>query len=254
MLTRLKYLFNAFENFSRLYVSHKPLVSDYNGFVIVDRYEEFRFKYFFLPKKFRQHRNFFKQHGRGFGEDAFHAAWRHLFREFRPINCLEIGVYRGQTISLWKMIQLDLNIEGTVSGLSPLNDSGDAVSSYPNLDYYQDISSNFMHFNLDLPVLIRGYSNETNIKNSFAKNFYDLVYIDGAHDFDTVLNDYRFALEIVKEGGLVCFDDSSLNFKNQGKFQGHPGPSKVVTEYALQELNYLFTCGHLNFFEKAGVI
>ena len=111
-----------------------------------------------------------------------------------------------------------------------------------------------MHFSLDLPVLIRGYSNETNIKNSFAKNFYDLVYIDGAHDFDTVLNDYRFALEIVKEGGLVCFDDSSINFKNQGKFQGHPGPSKVVTEYALQELNYLFTCGHLNFFEKADVI
>jgi hypothetical protein len=50
-----------------------------------------------LPKPLREHRAYFTQSGRGFGEDAFHTMWFLLFREFNPASFLEIGVYRGQT-------------------------------------------------------------------------------------------------------------------------------------------------------------
>jgi hypothetical protein len=43
----------------------------------------------------REPRHYFNQCRRGFGEDAFHAMWFLLFRQFRPVSFLEIGVYRG---------------------------------------------------------------------------------------------------------------------------------------------------------------
>ena len=76
------------------------------------------------------------------------------------------------------------------------------------------------------------------------------MYIDGDHEYQTVLNDYKFALKLLKHDGLICFDDSSLYFQVEGKFRGHPGPSDVVKNFALKEMNYLFTVGHLNFFQK----
>src|SRR3990170_7536682 len=59
---------------------------------------------YILPSEVREHRKYFRQEQRGFGEDAFHAMWWLLLREFRPQLCLEIGVYRGQVISLWALI------------------------------------------------------------------------------------------------------------------------------------------------------
>src|SRR5438552_6188348 len=43
----------------------------------------------FLPAEFREHRRYFRQNRRGFGEDAFHALWFLLFEQFRPKRALE---------------------------------------------------------------------------------------------------------------------------------------------------------------------
>src|SRR5437867_8857080 len=56
-----------------------------------------------LPAPLREHRAYFHnvpQNRRGFGEDAFHTMWYLLLEEFEPANFLEIGVFRGQVISL----------------------------------------------------------------------------------------------------------------------------------------------------------
>ena len=60
--------------------------------------------YLGVPDNLQRHRYYYSQNQRGFGEDAFHAAWFRLFEGNKPINCLEIGVYRGQTISLWALL------------------------------------------------------------------------------------------------------------------------------------------------------
>src|SRR5213594_2352008 len=48
----------------------------------------------FLTEAIREHRRYFAQKGRGFGEDAFHAMWFLLFEQLKPKRALEIGVYR----------------------------------------------------------------------------------------------------------------------------------------------------------------
>jgi hypothetical protein len=234
----------------KLIFVHPFVRSQYEDINLVDKYTYFRYRYLFLPKKYKRHRQFFRSDKRGFGEDAFHAVWKYIFSKYKPSSCLEIGVYRGQTISLWKMIQLEMKIDGCIQGLTPLSSIDDAVSEYVEINYYDDISKNYGFFDLGSPNIVEGMSTSEAVKRQFATDSYDLVYVDGGHDYETVLNDYIFSLRILKNGGVLCFDDSSLYFETEGKFKGHPGPSAVVTQFALKELDYLFTAGHLNFFRK----
>src|SRR5262249_3640974 len=56
-----------------------------------------------LPAELRDHRTYFynvPNNRRGFGENTFHTMWYLLLQEFKPSNFLEIGVFRGQVISL----------------------------------------------------------------------------------------------------------------------------------------------------------
>src|SRR6516162_1884799 len=94
-------------------------------------------RYFFthLPAPLREHRAYFAEHGRGFGEEAFHSMWYLLLREFRPATALEIGVFRGQVISLWALIARMIDLSLTIRCISPFSAAGDLVSKYPRLNY-----------------------------------------------------------------------------------------------------------------------
>ena len=39
------------------------------------------------------------------------------------------------------------------------------------------------------------------------KDFYDLVYVDGSHYYDNVIEDLRLAAPLVRDGGILCGDD-----------------------------------------------
>ena len=95
------------------------------------------FLYFhkYLPKELKRHRGYFFSEFRGFGEDAFHSLWYLLFNEYKPENVLEIGIYRGQTLSLFHILSKNLNMSNYVAGISPLDSSGDDFSEYLEIDY-----------------------------------------------------------------------------------------------------------------------
>lgn len=241
-LQRLSVILNCFK---------RSKVQEFQGTVLVDSYRKYDFIYHFLaPKYLRKHRSYFQHLNRGFGEDPFHAAWLDVLKRRRPRKCLEIGVYRGQVISLWTLIAMKENFDTEIWGITPLSASADSVSLYPELDYGEDIRINFAEFNLGTPNLKVGYSNEASIVEWIRQSKWDLIYIDGNHDFEIVRSDFFLSVEVLNKGGLICLDDSSLSFNLQGKFKGHPGPSRVVSEYAFGQLNYLFSVGHLNFFSS----
>ena len=219
---------------------------------IRDLYAKYEFDYHFrVPSYVRHHRNYFQKSNRGFGEDAFHAAWFSLFSSIKPRKCLEIGVYRGQIISLWTLVAQKRNFEVDVWGVTPLTTAADSVSDYPDVDYGYDIALNFAEFGLGTPQLKIGFSNDPSIVVWIKSQKWDLIYIDGGHEYETVLSDFLLAVEVINPCGIICLDDSSLNLSVRGKFKGHPGPSKVVAEFAMQSMTYLFTVGHLNFFQKS---
>lgn len=211
------------------------------------RYLEQYFHYR-CPEIIREHRLYFSQKHRGFGEDAMHAMWWLLFLERRPNRCLEIGVYRGQVLSLWALLAKLLCLPCETHGVTPLSNVGDTVSpAYLELNYDEDIAGNFSHFDLPQPTICRSLSTETAARLHVQSTEWDLIYIDGAHDFEIVLADYKLCKESLAENGLLVFDDAALSTQYQplpGAFAGHPGPSRVAQEYARREMIFVAGVGH----------
>jgi predicted O-methyltransferase YrrM len=206
------------------------------------------------PKELRRHRMYFSKNGRGFGEDAMHGMWWLLLRDFKPQRMLEIGVYRGQTISLWKLIAQITNQKMEIWGLSPLSKSGDEVSTYDDIDYESDIQQNFAVFGLGRANLKRGLSTDDESKSFVSKEKWDIIYLDGSHDYKVVKQDFSLASKSLTLGGLLVLDDASLDadYKpKRGSFAGHPGPSLVAKEVS-QDPSFLEigTCGHNRIYKK----
>lgn len=203
----------------------------------------------------REHRTYFMKEHRGFGEGAFHAMWWLLLSEFRPQRMLEIGIYRGQVISLWALIcEKILKQPYEVHGISPFTKQGDSVSNYlDGLDYMGDVIGTFRHWNLKEPILVKALSTEPPAVDHIKRQEWDLIYIDGSHEYEIVLKDYELCRSNLKLGGLLVLDDASIgtSFKPPSfSFAGHSGPSRVAQEYAHKEMKFLGAVGHNNVFQK----
>lgn len=207
------------------------------------------------PQELRDHRAYFSQERRGFGEDAFHAMWFLLLREFRPRNCLEIGIYRGQTISLWALIARLVRFECDLSGISPFSPAGDENSVYmQQVDYLADTQASFARFSSLTPHFLKAFSTDTIAKDYIASRQWDLVYIDGNHDYEVALSDYQVCRDNLAPGGLLVLDDSSLYSGYHPPlfaFPGHPGPSRVLQDFAMKQLQFVGAVGHNNVLRKA---
>jgi hypothetical protein len=200
------------------------------------------------------HRKYFKKNKRGFGEDAFHAMWYFIFKEFRPKDVLEIGVYRGQTISLFALLSKEMDLKTEIHAISPFTAAGDDVSKYSEtLDYYNDVIENFKHFELPIPFLHKGFSTDKPMVEIIQSQLWDLIYIDGNHDYDVVKQDFAVCSKFLKKNGLIVLDDSSLytDYKpSHYATPGHPGPSKVALEIDFNLFHEILSVGHNRVFKK----
>ena len=219
-----------------------------------------KYKYFhhyfwnIAPEWLRKHRKYFSQNQRGFGEDAFHAMWYFIFNEFKPKNILEIGIYRGQTLSLFALLSKKFNINTNIHGISPFASVGDSVSKYlENIDYYSDVKKNFAYFNLKPPFFHKGLSTAKAMINLIQSQKWDLIYIDGNHDYEIVKHDFTVCSKQLNRGGLIVLDDASLYTDYKPSLYstaGHPGPSKVALEIDSNLFDEILAVGHNRVFRK----
>lgn len=219
-----------------------------------DRYKYFQWLFRSrLDHSLVAHRRYFASEGRGFGDDAFHAMWEKLLSEFAPLTMLEIGVYRGQTLSLWHLISGFNRVEAEIWGVSPLENLGDEVSEYADLDYEQDIRDSFSSLGISNPNLFKGKSQDIAAVDFIKSKVWDLVYIDGSHDVEDVRRDAVLAGEVLRSGGILVLDDASVGSSYTLSFPGWPGPSEVAAELSSgQSFALIGTCGHNRVFQKVG--
>jgi hypothetical protein len=207
-----------------------------------------------FPARLRSHRAYFLSERRGFGEDAFHVMWWMLFRELRPARFLEIGVYRGQTLSLAALLQREFGIGGTVTGVSPFTASGDAVSRYrADIDYLADTRANFARFDLPVPELVRAFSTDSAAHERIGSEIWDAIYIDGNHDYEVAKADWSICSASINRGGIIVLDDAALGTAySPPRFAtaGHPGPSRLATEIDATGFREILRVGHNRVFQK----
>ena len=215
-----------------------------------------RYFHLCLDPKFRDHRHYFTQERRGFGEDAFHVQWWLLFQKFRPRKFLEIGVYRGQTLSLAALLQREFECPGIIAGISPFLPAGDSVSKYrDDIDYEADTRKNFSHFNCPEPTLVRAFSTDAKALDFLRSETWDCIYIDGNHDYPVARADWDHCAAQVRVGGLIVLDDSALETDYAPPpfaTAGHPGPTQLAREIDPGQFVEILRVGHNRTFQKVG--
>ncbi|MCP4674855.1 MAG: class I SAM-dependent methyltransferase [Deltaproteobacteria bacterium] len=121
------------------------------------------------------------------------------------IHYLEVGVWEGRSL-IWLLenVLTHPTAKVTAIDLFPDNVAGDLEKRFrDNLDV-----SGFA----EKVEIIKGYSQER--LKSLLKNQYDIIYIDGSHVAKHVLVDAVLSWELLKEGGLLIFDDYAWRQKS----------------------------------------
>ena len=160
----------------------------------------------------------------------------------RPKNFLEIGVFHGVTARnvcelLYKMHGNDFNYIG-LDLFEESDENKDEVipnttfSSNPVKQFYykyikrqnpyslEAVKELLQKFNNNVH-LIKGNSNKLLCKIDMSK--IDYVFLDGGHEYNTVLNDLSCCSEVISNDGTVLCDDYDL--------QQAPGVRKAIDEF-----------------------
>ena len=197
----------------------------------------------------------------GFGELAFSWSWYLIVKDM-PDNFkfLEIGVYKGRVLSLIQLISNLVNKQVNIFGITPLNTSTDKYSKYDNVDYLAEIKKSFSTSNLsfDNTTIIEGLSQDEKTLNEARKyEQYDIIFIDGCHDYEIVCLDIKNYSKMLRPGGYLILDDSSSLLKGAyGKFLGHNDVGKAVQDIIDNDSNFvhLYAVGHNRVWKKQDLL
>lgn len=192
----------------------------------------------------------------GYGELAFAWNWYLLVNEMNTnFKFLEIGVYKGRVLSLIKLLSNLLNKNAQIWGITPLCGSGDKYSNYDTCDYLNQIKSSFINNNISFEntQIIKGFSENMNVINKAKENMYDIIFIDGCHDYENVCLDINNYSKMLKSGGYLVMNDASLYVNDAyGTFLGHPDVGRAII-YCLDNNNdfiHLYSVGHIRVWRK----
>ena len=129
------------------------------------------------------------------------------------INYLEIGSHSGGSVIAFNKF-FGNNSETKLYCMDPWTDHEDYFE-YKNemSDIYKNFKSNIKEVNLeDKVVEMRGFSHIE--LHKLEDNFFDVIYIDGNHEPQFVLEDAALSFRKLKENGYMVFDDVGWGGKN----------------------------------------
>lgn len=180
----------------------------------------------------------------GFGERSFLWMWKLLVDEMPPdFKFLEIGVFRGQVLALIRILSKTAHI----TGITPLDSTGGHWDS----DYEADIKYLHDHFKLSQPDIIKGLSTDKEIIDT-AGGEYDIIYIDGGHEYEVAKADIINYSPFVKVGGYLVIDDCANKYDlPYGYFRGIESVSRAVDEHLPNEqFKEIFSVVHNRIFQR----
>jgi hypothetical protein len=230
----------------------------------------------------KEHRDYIQKNKLGFGDRAFHFMWYLLMTDLKQkrnaFKMIEIGVYKGQVISLWSLLAREMEIHPEIYAISPLKGNiatGRIVNNrvvekfrqwvvpgfkklqeegnaYPKEDYEEIIRSLFNQFKLSFDDIhmFRGYSNDETILASVRKESFDLIYVDGDHTYEGVLLDIRNFSGLLTKGGYLVMDDASWFLEGTKFWKGHKEVSRACEIIEGLGFRNVLNVGHNRIYEK----
>lgn len=117
-------------------------------------------------------------------------------KDSRELSLLEVGCYEGRA-SVWMLDHTNskLTVVDTFAGGEDLPDE------IGLLERFKDNTKDYS----DRINILQGTSRER--LKELKPNTYDFIYIDGSHTASNVLEDAVLAFPLLKENGIMIFDD-----------------------------------------------
>lgn len=226
----------------------------------------------------RAHRRHVEQNKLGFGDAAFHAMWLRLLdsahRRFGTVRALEIGVFKGQVISLWALIGKHWNMDIRISAITPLSGQPMPRSRFirkvrscldpnfreklrnanfhPEDDYAGAIKKIFERFDVDYDAVnfYQGYSTDPQILKSVADATFHIVYIDGDHTFAGAFHDFTVFGPKVVQGGWLVADDAGSSLPGTVFWKGLEAVSRATNVLPDIGFRNVLNIGHNRIYER----
>ena len=220
----------------------------------------------------REHRDWVEANKWGFGDRAFHYMWLLLLQNLHEsgradVELLEIGVFKGQTISLWTLIAQELQLGAHVTGITPLTgkpplppllhrtrmlldrkyrQDAHVGNLHIRSDYKDDIEKIFRNFGLEFGdvTLVRGLSQDESVHAQVRGKSFDLVYVDGGHRYEEVAADLKLYGPLVREGGYLVVDDAAYFEPGSAFFKGFESVSTAANELDPRRYANVLNVGH----------
>ena len=193
----------------------------------------------------------------GFGELPFQWNWYLAVQDApRDFKFLEVGVYKGRVLATIQYLANVFQKSATIVGVTPLSGDGDKYSGYENVDYFAAIQGAFAKTDVIFAntSIIKGYSQDPiTLMEATKEGPYDILFIDGCHDYEVVCQDITNYAQMLKEGGLLVMDDASLYLEAPaGRFYGHPDVGKAILDVLekRQDFQHVYAVGHNRVWRK----
>ena len=134
--------------------------------------------------------------------------WDTYLKKFvdKEINCLEIGSYKGDATEKM-LVHLSTNPKSRVYAV----DTWAGSPEYPNMDFSlieKEFDERMKKTGKDNQLIkMKMLSSKALMKLIQDKIMFDFIFIDASHEAKDVMSDTILSWEILKEGGIIIFDD-----------------------------------------------
>ncbi len=142
-------------------------------------------------------------------------SWLHIFEKFslknKELEFLEIGSFEGRSscFILRNLKKIHLTCVDTFKPLHELQDNNNAKFDR----VFENFKKNTFGFSERLTIE-KQKSSDFFLKN---RKQFDLMFIDGSHEYEDVKNDAEAAFKIIKNNGIIIFDDFLWHYKQNMK-------------------------------------
>lgn len=204
-------------------------------------------------------RNYVTKNKLGFLDNEHMVMWDKLvYNLSNNFRFIEIGVYKGQILTLVAILAERYKKQYTIYGVSPLSNVDDKYTTYEDTNYLDCIKLLHKTFNIyfNENQIIKGLSTDDDIKRRILElGSFDIVYVDGGHDYNTVVSDIKLAKKICNKNGYIVMDDSAnfIDFEDLNIFKGHYEVALATNDYLANDDNFIEkSCvGHNRIFQKS---
>lgn len=228
----------------------------------------------------KAHRDWVEKNSWGFGDRAFHYMWYLILRDDvlkrSAPKLLEIGVYKGQVISLWAFIASQLHSSIQITAISPFESSKPwfarrrflnraaqmlfktyrddlrSANLYDSENYLDCVQHIFNQFDLSSAnvVFLRGYSQDPTVYERIADKSFDVIYIDGGHRYEQVTHDLEKYSRLVSRGGYLVLDDASYHQPGTKFWKGHESVSRAAEHWGAPGFTNVLNVGHNRIYQR----